>query len=405
MNLLKEGIDKGYVIDTGRAAKLSIDGISNTYKIYKIRLDYLFYNDQNDRIATWISKYKSEHNIERISHAKIEEYNDIIQNFIIESNPEKLNATQKNIETLEQQKHGIVLNDGRIIDGNRRFTCLRRLSYDNPKFNYFEAIILDKDIESNAKQIKMLELQIQIGEEARVDYDPIDRLVGVYHDIVENKLLTVHEYAMSTNADSDKDVEKLVELAELLVEFLEAINAPKKFYLARDLNLNGPLHELHGILKKIKDEDRREEVKYAVFTNFFMQPEGDMTRFIRQLKTVAKSEKHLDEFVEKERAITERVLDSLPTDNSLTKEDIKEFRKDENTKEELKGIMEIVTNKVKISDTKNKPLQILTKVYDSLEGIDTNIFAKLTEDQHADIIGKLDEIEQMISVIREDLDV
>ncbi|WP_278244250.1 hypothetical protein [Lachnobacterium bovis] len=29
-----------------------------------------------------------------------------------------------------------------------------------------------------AKQIKMLELQIQIGSEERVDYDPIDRLVG-----------------------------------------------------------------------------------------------------------------------------------------------------------------------------------------------------------------------------------
>ena len=255
MNLLTEGIEKGFVIPTDRATKLAVDGLTSTYRIYQIRLDYIFYNDQNDRIATWISRYKSEENIDHIDRSDLEQYNKLIENFIVQSNPEKMKATQKNIETLGQQKFGIVLKDGRVIDGNRRFTCLRRLSETNQNFNYFEAVILDKDIENNAKQIKMLELQLQIGEEARVDYDPIDRLVGIYNDIVANQLLTVEEYAMSTNMESVKDVEKLVDISMLLVEFLEAINAPRKFYLARELNLNGPLHELYGILKRIKDED------------------------------------------------------------------------------------------------------------------------------------------------------
>ena len=404
MNLLKEGIEKGIVIKTDRATKLTFDGITERYPIYQIRLDALFYNDQNDRIATWISRYKSENNIEAINHDDTEAYNDIIEKFIVDSNPEKLNATQKNIKALDQQKYGIVLKDGRIIDGNRRYTCLRRLAKENPKFNHFEAIILDKDIEHSAKQIKMLELQVQIGEEARVDYDPIDRLVGVYNDVVKNNLLTIQEYANSTNMDK-KDVEKLIELSILLVEFLEAINAPEKFYIARDLNLNGPLHELQAILKKIKDEDRKEEVKYAVFTNFLMQPEGDMTRFIRQLKTVAKSEKYLEEFVEKESVITERVLDSLPVEREVTKEDIKAVRKDDTTRDELKNVMEIVTNKVKVTETRNKPLQILEKVLDSLEAIDTNIFMKLNESQMMDIMEKLDEIDQRVCEIREEIDV
>ena len=45
------------------------------------------------------------------------------------------------------------------------------------------------------KQIKMLELAIQHGEEKKVDYNPIDRLVGVYQDIVKTRLLTIEEYA------------------------------------------------------------------------------------------------------------------------------------------------------------------------------------------------------------------
>ncbi len=405
MNLLTEGIEKGFVIPTDRATKLAVDGLTSTYKIYQIKLDCIFYNDQNDRIATWISRYKSEENIDRIDRSNLEQYNKLIENFIVQSNPEKMKATQKNIETLGQQKFGIVLKDGRVIDGNRRFTCLRRLSETNQNFNYFEAVILDKDIENNAKQIKMLELQLQIGEEARVDYDPIDRLVGIYNDIVANRLLTVEEYAMSTNMESVKDVEKLVDISMLLVEFLEAINAPGKFYLARELNLNGPLHELYGILKRIKDEDRREQVKYAVFTNFLMQPEGDMTRFVRQLKKITKSDKHLDEFVEKETEITERVLDKLPFNQEVTESDIKKIRADEDTKEVLKDIMEQVTEKVKVADTKNKPLQLLKKVEGVLEEVDTNIFRKLAEEQLEEVQQVLESISRQIKIIEADLDI
>lgn len=403
MNLMPEGIERGYVKKTDRATKLTFDGLTDTYPIYQVRLDLLYFNDKNDRIATWLSKYKADNQIGVFDKTDVEKYNAIIHDFITKSNIDKLKSTQKNIEFIGQQKYGIVLNDGRIIDGNRRFTCLRNLAKDDPKFNYFETIILDKDIENNAKQIKMLELQIQIGEEERVDYDPIDRLVGVYNDVVENQLLTVHEYAQSTNADSDKDVEKLVDLSRLLVEFLEAINAPKQFYLARELNLNGPLVELQGILNKIKDEDKREEVKYNVFTNFLMQPEGDMTRFIRQLKTVANSNNHLEEFVEKENVITERVLDSLPEVGKVDKNTISEIRKHEELREELSNTMEVVTNKVKVMDTRNKPGQILVKVADSLSGLDVRIIQKLTEEQRDEIGDKLDEIEESIKEIRSEL--
>lgn len=406
MNLLKEGIEKGFVIKTDRATKLTVDGITDTYPIYQVRLDLLYFNDRNDRIATWISQYMAENGVSSFDRSDLEKYNDIIQDFITQSNPDKIKATQNNIEFIGQQKHGVVLNDGRIIDGNRRFTCLRNLAKKDPRYNYFETVILERDFENNAKQIKMLELQIQIGEESRVDYNPIDRLVGIYHDIIENQLLSVKDYAQSTN-QTEAEVERMKDLAILLVEFLEAINAPGQYYIARDMDLNGPLVELQGILKNIKDAERREEVKYAVFTNFLMQPSGDMTRFVRELKQVVKEKetKYLDEFVEKEMVITEKVLDQLPAPGMVTRETINVLRADKRTQEELRQTMEITTNKVKAKQTRNKPAQILLKAGDSLETIDTNIFKKLEEEQLAEISEQLDRIMDLVDSIRGALDV
>ena len=403
MNLLQEGINNRTVIKTDRATKMVVDGLTETYPIYKVRLTNLFFNDQNDRIATWISQFREEHGEFALNKDDIEVYNDIIQGFITESNTERLKQTQINIALLGQQKYGVVLNDGRIIDGNRRFSCLRNLAKKDEKFNYFETVILDRDYENSAKQIKMLELQIQIGEEARVDYNPVDKLVGIYRDIRENSLLTIDEYARSTNQTA-KDIERQLELSELLVEFLEAINAPGKFYIAREMDLNGPLVELQGILRKIKDEDKRQEVKMIVFTNFLMHPSGDMTRFVRKLKKIASSN-YIDEFIEQELDIAEEVLDGLPEAGKVDADVIAQVRANEEVKTELEHTMEIVSNKVKATETRNKPNQMLTKAVDNMEAIDIRIIKKLTEEQKEDIKESLEKLEEQIEKIKEAIDV
>ena len=267
MNLLKEGITKQAVIKTAQTRKLTVDGLTKAYPVYKVRLDWLFYNEQNDRIATWISQYKAQHDGKAPNSSDREAYNAIVEQFIFESNPEAIRKTQTNIEMVDQREAGVVLVDGRIIDGNRRFTCLRRLAAKNDRFGYFETVILDRNIEHSAKQIKMLELSIQHGEESKVDYNPIDRLVGIYNDIISTRLLSVEEYARSTN-ESETEVKKRVEVAKLMVEFLEFINAPEQFYIARDLQLYYPLEELLKLIKKCRTADEIEDLKIAVFTTF-----------------------------------------------------------------------------------------------------------------------------------------
>lgn len=156
LNLLQDGIAQHAVFSTKLTQKLTIDGITQPYPVYKIKLDWLYYKDQNDRIATWISQYRAQHNGYAPDLSDQKRYNQIIK----EINPDALRKTKTNIKMVDQREPGVVLNDGRIIDGNRRFTCLRELAAEDERFGYFEAVILERSIESSAKQIKPLELSI-----------------------------------------------------------------------------------------------------------------------------------------------------------------------------------------------------------------------------------------------------
>ena len=401
MNLLREGLEQHVVEKTTLTRKLTLDGLTKAYPVYKVRLDQLYYNDQNDRIATWISQYKTQHNGAAPSLEDREEYNRIIEEFVVASNPEAIHKTQNNIEMVDQREPGVVLVDGRIIDGNRRFTCLRRLSQKNDRFNYFETVILDRNIENNAKQIKLLELSIQHGEESKVDYNPIDRLVGIYHDIEETGLLTIEEYARSTN-EPESEVRRRLEIAKLMVEFLEFINAPKQFYIARDLQLYTPLDELLKLIRKCR-EDEAEDLKIAVFNNILMQTSSDTSRFIRGIKAIVGSD-YQEEFLEEQKELAAKVIDTLPPVGKMDTTAIREVvRNNDDITRELEGSMEKTLTKVRKNETRNRPVQLAEKATTFLESIDVNILTKLNDSEITRLDRQLGRLEQVIAQLRENM--
>lgn len=403
MNLLKDGIALSAVIPTKLSRKLTIDGITQAYPVYKVRLDMLFYNDKNDRIATWISQYKSTNEANAHDVTDREAYKSLIESFIIKSNPLAIEKTQTNIELVDQREPGVVLADGRIIDGNRRYTCLRRLSVKNDHFKYFETVILDRNIENSAKQIKMLELSIQHGEESKVDYNPIDRLVGLYNDIVDSKLLSVSEYAKSTN-ELEGDVRKRVEIAELMVEFLDFINAPKQFYIARDWEIGFPLEELHKLFKKCKTDDEAEDLKICVFTNILMKTSNDLGRFVRNFKNIIVSD-YVDEFIEEQKDIAYRVVESLPPKGAVNEKVIRDvIRGNDELGQELERSMEKALLKAKKTETRNRPVQLIEQATTFLESIDINIFMKLNDSELQRIEHQLTKLERVVAEIRGNID-
>jgi len=404
MNLLKDCIEEKSVIANDTNKRLVIDNISKDYPVYKIRLDKLYYNDQNDRIATWMAQYKVENNIDLVDVSDHNDYNNIIHEFITESGRDAIKKTQLNIKMVGQQESGVVLMDGRIIDGNRRFTCLRNIEKETGKTQYFEAVVLDHSIKTNAKQIKMLELMLQHGVDEKVGYNPIDRLVGIYADIIDTKLLTAKEYADSVNM-SESDIQLEVEKANLMIEFLDFINAPKQFHIARHFNIVDPLKELHMMLKKVKDEEKKEDLKNAVFAQFLMQPFGDTTRYTRKIKKIASSNRFLDEFLDEQMEIVERVCEELEQHPKVSNKEINIIRSNEKIKSDFLHSTEKFVNKVDGDTTRNQPIKQTEKAFDSLDLIDTKILKKLSEEQRSEIREKLDMIDQIVLTIRSELDV
>lgn len=412
MNLLKEGIESKAVLSTNHLKRLTIDGNTEDYPIYKIKLDALYYNDQNDRIATWISKYKIENNITEFDMSDKDNYNDIIHTFITESNIKSLEKTQNNIRMIGQDEPGVVLLDGRIIDGNRRFTCLRNIQKEDIESGYFKAVILDREIENNKKEIKMLELNLQHGKDEKVGYNPVDKLVGLYYDVIneDTKLLTIKEYAKSVGQgekDIEVEVQKVqleVEKAQLMVEFLDFFNMSGQFHRITELNVIDALNELHKTLKKITDEDKKQDFKQTVFVQLFYYNKAKRG-YVRDINKIVSKNKYIDEFIEAQNQTVLNVLEEVCAEDKMTTSKIAQLKSNEDIKNALERATDKILMKVNGETTKNLPVNHTDKVILLLEGINIDIFKKLSLEQKSEISENLDAIEQLVAELRSKLNV
>ncbi|TDM32122.1 hypothetical protein ETI03_00055 [Macrococcoides canis] len=391
-----EKLNLNELIKLDRKEKLTVDGHTENYQVYKIKLSDLYYNDQNDRIASWISKYKFDNQIDEMNFDDIEEYNELVSKFIIKSNENAFKTTKKNIELVGQDVPAVVLLDGRIIDGNRRFTCLREIEKEKKETGYIEAIVLEKDVTKDQKAIKLLELYLQHGREERIGYNPVDRLVGVYKDIVKTQLLTEEEYARTTNMEL-KEVRDMVKRSQLMVEFLEFINMPEQYHVARDLEIEGPIREIEGVLKKAKDEETAEDIKNIIFASIIMKPKGDITRYIRDFKNIINSS-YQDEFIERQLDLTEKVLEKIDEAEEVNSEYINHnVRSQEEIKDGMLEDFEKYQERLKKNKTLNSPNAQLEKAILAIESIDKNIIIKLNDESYHKLVDTLTELEDTLN--------
>ena len=401
MNLL-ELQDTSLVEKTSLSRKLTLGGITKAYPVYRVRLDLLYYNDQNDRIATWITQYKSDPQNAAFDTLDREQYNKTIEGFIIASNPAAMEKTKNNIALVNQREPGVVLADGRIIDGNRRFTCLRLLHAEEPAFNCFENVILEASVQEDHKQIKMLELAIQHGEEQRVDYNLIDLAIGAYHDIVETGLLTIDEYAESTGM-SVSEIKRRLEIAQLIIDFLAFMGVPGQYHVAREMQVFSVFNELVPLLRRCETEQAREELRRSVFNNTMMKTFNDQRKYIRDLKAMMDSGLY-SSYIKRQNRIAEELEEKKTEAGITTKKDLDEFvKRNEDTAEDMQISMERSLLQTKKSQARNRPSQIVGKSLSMLKDIDTGVFDKLTPAEREKLQTQLGKLSSAVSLITDDV--
>lgn len=270
INLLDLAQD-GEFASTGAKPKLptTIPNLTDKMlEVYSIPLKYLYFNDENGRISTQIRREFGKLNPQ--SDLVDSDYNDRIAGFIAEDNFSALKKTKKSIKQKGQQVYGYVLLDGRIIDGNRRFTAIRQLEAETGITYNFEAVILPftYDAKVDRSKIKRLELAIQMGIEEKLHYDPVDLAVDVYQTIIRDELMSKRDYSMEANMNL-REVNNQILLVELMDDFLDFINSPSDaYYIIKDLKLYTHLYELAKKLAKSFPEKgpQYERTKIAAFT-------------------------------------------------------------------------------------------------------------------------------------------
>ena len=393
MNLL-EDINLGAPVST---KKLSIQGQTKTFDVYRVPIEYLIYNKKNGRIATYVSQFIDEG--KEFPEDDINAFNNIIEKYIEQSNPDALKKTKANIKIMSQTEPAVIMANGIVLDGNRRFTSLRQLSREGAgaEFSYLEAVILESDAYTE-KDIKRLELNLQHAIESKVDYNPIDRLVDIYRDLIEEKVFTPQEYSRETQLSLTK-VNEEIEIAKLMIEYLEYINQPKKFYIARQQKIDGPIREVAKIIKSKKvDDSQIDEIKEFLFLNV-LSLGGDVSRKIRELKFVFEDKKLSDALIEEidEKEVLDDANDFF--ESETTQKDVSEtsiLNLTEDIKNQVTNITEQYVETKKLSTAKNKPIVILNKVDSLIKDIDKDSVVRLNEELKAEFDQILNSIEEQL---------
>lgn len=286
INLLKL-VNDGVITTTGEQVNLPIEmpNVEKRQPIYNIPLKYLYYNDSNGRVSTSISH--NNHIPTPTADIVNPEYNKLFENIISSDNATKIAQTKRSIKERGQQVFGYVLNDGRVIDGNRRFTALRQLQREDGKTRYFKAIILPFSYNSlgDRQMVKRLELMLQMGEESKIDYDPVSLAVDIYRTVNDERLMTINDYANYAGM-SPKSVGDNITVVQWMRDFLDFIGADKDDYsIIKDANIYNQLLEIaKGVGKAYTpgsvDYEQTKASAFAVMINL-MNLGGDRVRDIR----------------------------------------------------------------------------------------------------------------------------
>lgn len=373
---------------------------SETFQVYRVPLKYLYYNDQNDRISTEIVRYCTENNRELPTDR--DEYNQIFEDLVVKSKEDAIVKTQKSIATRGQDNPGVTLKDGRVVDGNRRFTCLRRIEKETNQEQFFETIILDYDYKNDYKYIKSLELELQMGVDEKVKYDPIDKLFGVYKSIRIERAFTVEEYAALFDDYSVNDVKKDLALADLMVEYLDFQGTPGKYYIAKDMDLQGTLFEIPAILEKVrkKNPDLVDNVKLRIFASISVGATKRLNLFMRDIKDVVENGDLTKYLNETEEAVTETIqaLEEKPIQNYNDLAD--GIRNREDLKEKLTLPVNTQKKAVESKKLKKAPIRYSKEAISTLNAIHIESILEMNEEDRNELRVLLDQLTDKIEELR-----
>lgn len=377
---------------------------NNSFNVYKIPISLLSYNPNNGRITSFISKIENSKDQDNL--------NEEIEKFIMESNKNENDRTKKNIKLNGQQEPGIILDNGIVIDGNRRFTCLRQLNRENNKeFEYFETVVLPSSTITE-KEIKILELSIQIGKDEKIDYEPLERALDMYDRIEIKKILNSSEYSKASSI-KEKEILKNIEIIKLIIEYLEYIGKQRDFSIIKKEKKWEHFCEIYNKSSKIEEQDPAayEQIKNIGFDYVLADHSSNDSKEIRKLLdawTNKKNEEYRDKFIKNHTPYNNRIKELIEEHNEDYDELKQELKKDKNLINGLENGKIDLLNKHTLNKNLYQTLDLKKPVddlYDLIEKKFKKDDLKYFDSKSSYILGFLHSFENLKKILEEKIEI
>lgn len=409
-NLTDWGIER-----TSKQKTIVMKNRSIDFDVYKIPIDLLVYNLNNGRMFMEVRKKENDDNIDLSEMKKIDpaNYNNEIESLIWETSEERNEYTKKDIQKFGQIEPGVILDDGTVIDGNRRFTCLRKLHREYPndeKFFYFLAAIIRVDGQQiTNKLLKEYELRVQFGNDEKVDYKPINKFMSIYELIEKNN--EDFDYTTVGELINKKpgEINKICKTCKLVDEFLDYIEKPGEYQIAEEYNIYWPLEPLVTYFdndgKNLTPVEQQKR-KCLYFDYLLTLDVALMTQNLRDslIKKVFKNKVETEKLIDKHNQIIGGLISNIiNTSNSSDEfnEQINLLRHSDEAEEDKKVYQDTVGKLNDISQL-DMPIKICNKINDLMD--DLNI-QPLISANNAIADSKLKDIQQQLKEVLNKIEV
>lgn len=424
MEILNLSINENYeewgIKRTAKEKILVLKNESVTYDVYKIPVDILVYNPNNGRMFMEARRFENEENtkLEILKNTDPKKYNDEVENLIWSTNEERNLSTKRDIEKFGQIEPGVVLDDGTVIDGNRRFTCIRRLHREHPedeRYSYFLAAIIRVDGKKITKKLlKEYELRVQFGTDEKVGYNVINKNMSIY-ELIEKSDENEFDYntiaELLGNGTTPGDISKICKTCKLVDEFLEYIGQPGEYQIAEDMKIYWPLEPLAAYFSndgKNLTLLEREQRKHLFFDYLLTLDVSLITQNLRDglIKKVFKDNEETKKLIDEHKEIIGYKIKEIieeSSDVSSFCDSIKELKDSEESQEDKEKYEKAVSKQI----SKNQldvPLKECKNALKCLENVNVKPLVTasnpIAEKKLKDISAILEDIEKRIENIK-----
>jgi hypothetical protein len=294
---------------------------------------------------------------------------------------EKSTKLKKSLKESGQLQPGVITADGYVINGNRRMAAIEDLNEEDPsgKWETLDVVILPDDI--SEKDVYRLEVGLQMSEETKLDYGPINELLKLREGLEQG--LTEEEVLASMFGWEEGDLDDALERLRLIDGFLDYTGETsnyKKVDRMHEYFIDLQTHVLRpakneGVLAK--EIAKRVNYSYELL-RCCNTPGIKMSHWkFRSLKSVFSDSDAYVDFVKRLKN-----TEPLEVSPKLIYDDFRD-----------------AVDTVDLKEEKDEPLKLITKAYSALKQINT-------ENEHLQtgkVISALERLDELVQKLKNKL--